>query len=810
MCLCAPAFSQNQGMQAARKFVVCNAQTQQGVEQVEVKVFAKEGLRWKGLTNQDGRIDVLTRKGVERIVFSHISYTDKVLALDLATDFRQGDTVFLDPGMELREARIVGSIRAAVGSPASVTNLSKQEIEHQNFGQDVPVLLNKTPSTVVNSDAGGGVGYTGIRIRGVDPTRINVTINGVPVNDAESHGLYWVNMPDFASSVNSMQIQRGVGTSTNGSSAFGASINIKTDHIAKEAFGKIDLGGGSYNTQRASVQMGTGVLPSSWGFQGRLSIIKSEGFIDRASSNLKSAFITAAHYGKGVLKFNVMLGQEETYQAWYGIPQPKFEQDETGLNTFMDELYILGDDRKNLEESEFNTYNHYTYDNEVDHYNQNHFQAFYSRTINNKIDVTGGLHYTHGEGYYEQLKSGQELSEYGINPIIFTNDTVSHSDLIRRLWLDNNFYGFVGSVHTKKKKNDFTLGGAFSVYEGKHFGEVVWIDFASNADKGHRFYENDAKKVEGNIYGKWDVQLKPSLLGYLDLQLRTVDYTFEGYARNGNVTDQEVNFLFFNPKIGLASHKNNQRIFIYLGRSNREPVRDDFTTSTPDSRPNAETLNNLEAGWEKTNKKSAYGVNLYVMHYQNQLVLTGKINDVGAYTRTNVDQSYRAGLELTGSVALHKKLELSANATLSRNKIIDFEEFVDDWTTGVQQVNKLKNLDLAFSPNAIGYLALNYKINKNWTLESITKGVGKQYLDNSQSTNRMLPAFVVSGLQSNYGWILNQTELNFGIQINNVLNANYAPNGYTFGAMDGEVRKSYNYVYPMATRNVLLRATVLF
>lgn len=736
---------------------------------------------------------------------SHIAYESQWVTIPVKSSEY---TIYMKPSTEYMEYVIVSGIRSDKGNPATATNIKKGEIEKQNFGQDLPLLLNSTPSTVVSSDAGAGVGYTGIRIRGVDPTRINVTINGIPLNDAEAHGVYWVDLPDFASSANSIQIQRGVGTSTNGSSAFGSSINVKTDHVESKPFASADVGIGSFNTQKLNTQFGTGVLASGWGLQGRFSAIQSDGFIDRASSDLKSMFVTAARYGKNdLLKFNFMAGHERTYQAWYGVPQPKFKGDKPATESFMNDLYFSDSQRDHLLKSGDQTYNPYTYKDEVDNYDQHHLQLFYNRRLNSNIRINTGLHYTHGFGYYEQFREGDDFADYGIQPLYFTKDTIESGNFIRRRWLNNQFYGGIGSVEVTKKKSLLVVGGGVHQYDGQHYGEIIWAEFASNSEIGNRYYENDASKLDANIYAKYTHQLSSKTSGYLDLQARNIAYNYEN-PNDGK--DYEASYLFINPKLGFVHLWNAKNQFnLFLAMANREPVRDDFISGPGQKVPTPERLYNLEMGDQWTLKKAIIKLNYYMMYYQDQLVLNGSINTVGEYVRINVPSSYRTGLETEIAWQITKKCKLDGNLTLSQNRIISFTEYVDDWNTGVQVQFNQKNKSLAFSPASIGMMAINYTLNPQWISVISMKTVGKQYLDNSESEDRMLEGFTVLAMQSNYTTKLKSgTSIQFGVQLNNLLNLQYAPNGYTFGTMDGETRKSFNYVYPMAGRNIMLRMKI--
>lgn len=720
----------------------------------------------------------------------------------------------------------VSAVRADSKTPTTYTNLTSEQISKSNYGQDLPYLLEGTPSTVVTSDAGAGVGYTGVRIRGVDPTRTNVTVNGIPLNDSESHGVWWVNMPDFASSSDNIQIQRGVGTSSNGAAAFGASINIKTDNIERKPYAEVDNSAGSFNTLRNTVKAGTGIINDRFALDARLSRISSDGFIDRASSNLKAFYLSGAWVGKkSLLKANVFSGTERTYQAWWGIPEAKYKEDDNALlthfynNYYPGGLYQTAADSANLFGSGSNTYNYYLYENEVDNYQQDHYQLHFSHTFNPKWSLNSAGHYTRGRGYYEQYKLDQSFSTYGFESIVVGVDTLDRTDLIRRRWLDNHFYGGIFSVNYSDLKNfKFILGGGVNHYVGDHFGEVIWARMASQSEMGERYYDNQANKTDMNVYAKANYTLKKfNFFG--DLQLRYIDYTYLGIDESfGELVnlEQQIDFTFFNPKFGLSYQFNdNSEVYASYSVAHREPVRTDFIESTPSSRPKAERLDNLEAGYRIRKRKSFFSGNVYWMNYTDQLILTGKVNDVGSYIRTNVENSYRAGIELEAGYMFLKNLSVSGNFTYSRNKIARFIEYVDNYDNYDAEGNMIQDeiehtdTDIAFSPNLIASLGVLYEPIKNLEVSLLGKHVSEQYLDNTQSNDRMLDAYTIFNLGISYGiekWGFK--EIRIGAQVNNLLNYRYANNGYTWGYVFGGQRIIENFVYPQAGRNFLVRLSL--
>ncbi|MEC9209714.1 MAG: TonB-dependent receptor plug domain-containing protein [Bacteroidota bacterium] len=696
----------------------------------------------------------------------------------------------------------VNALRAGEKTPVAFTNISKSEIEKGNLGQDLPYIISLTPSIVTTSDAGAGIGYTGFRIRGSDPTRINVTVNGIPLNDSESQGVWWVNMPDFTSSIENIQIQRGIGTSTNGGSAFGASVNLKTDGLNKKSYFLTNNTVGSFATVKNNIKFGTGLLDNKFTFDGRLSKINSDGYIDRATSNLESIYLQSAYFGKNsVIKALMFTGYEQTYQAWNGVP-----------------LNYLETNR---------TFNAYTYKNEVDNYKQSHYQLHYSKQMSNATNFNIAIHYTHGKGYYEQEKLEEDFADYGLENIIISNDTISSTDLIRRKWLNNDFGGLTYSLNHKMGAIDLILGGASNSYSGQHYGNLIWAEYTSNADMNHQYYWNNAEKFDYNFYVKTSYTYLDATNLYLDLQRRRIDYMFEGLDVDGNTALQEISLSFFNPKIGFFHDLNEtQSIYISFAVANKEPNRNDYVESTPNSRPKHETLYDTEIGYKQASEKLSLGVNIYHMNYKNQLVLTGEINDVGANTRTNIDKSYRKGIEIEATYKLSNKMNWAGNMSLSENKIVSHTAYIDNWDNGGQEKVDYENTDLAFSPNVIWASILNYKVTKNTSIDFISKYVGEQFIDNTSSEDRMLADYLVNHLRISYNWnskIFKTAKLT--LQVNNLFNNEYVSNAWVYRFIsdgwdpresdpyinsDGE--RGYNMAgyFPEATRNYLLGVTLGF
>ncbi|MEN9971841.1 MAG: hypothetical protein RIS20_188 [Bacteroidota bacterium] len=727
--------------------------------------------------------------------------------------------VLLFASMKTLEDVQVSTTRTSDLNTSQILIRKTNPLEKKNFGQDIPVLLEASPSLVTTSDAGTGIGYTGLRIRGVDASRINVTINGIPVNDPESHDVYWVNMPDLASSIENIQIQRGVGSSTNGAASFGACLNIKTQDISEKAFGSIDQSIGSFGTHKTTVKAGTGILNNHFSLETRMSSIQSNGYLDRASSDLKSYFISGAYIGKkSVLKAIVFSGKEITYQAWYGTPESRVKGDTAAMNAYADRNGLSAEERQNLLNAG-RTYNYYTYKNEVDHYQQDNYQIHFTHNLSDKMTLNVAAHYTYGRGYYEQYRKNENLSDYGLNPVIVGVDTVLQSNLIRRLWLDNDFYGGVYSLTYKPTKYlDFILGGSANTYIGRHYGELVWAQYASNSEIYQRYYSNDSRKSEESSYlkavyskGKFDV--------FTDLQFRHVDYSFVGKELvNGYPADvtQAVQFNFFNPKVGGSFKLNTHQIlFLNAGISHREPVRADFVESTAQNRPTFETLQDVELGHQINSGRSSLTTNVYFMNYRNQLLLTGEINDVGAYIHSNVAKSYRLGVEVYGAYQFNKKWRVTGAITLSENKILHFNEYLDVYLDTLpyytQQVIKHEKTNMSFSPNFTGNIGLQWSPIENLQVAWMTKLVGRQFLDNTGNVNRSIDPYNFSNIQCNYS-IFGKfcKEIQFGLMVNNVLNQLYSNNGYTFSYAYSGQTTTENFYYPQAGRNFIARVLLKF
>ncbi|KSA13187.1 TonB-dependent receptor [Maribacter dokdonensis] len=703
-----------------------------------------------------------------------------VSAQEQVTDSLEGQKVVLDEVF-------VSAVRVTKQSPVTFSNLTKEEIKPRNLGQDIPVLMNFLPSVVTTTDAGAGVGYTGLRVRGSDATRVNVTINGIPYNDAESQGTFWVNMPDFASSTESLQLQRGVGTSTNGAGAFGASLNLLTDGFSQDAYGQISTSIGSYGTLRNNLKFSTGLLNDHVEISGRLSKIKSDGYIDRARSDLESYFLQAAYKDDNTLIKALMFGGHEiTYQAWYGIDGQTLRDNRTfnpsGIYTDLDG-------------------NTQFYDNEVDNYKQDHAQLLWNEQISDFWSTNIALHYTRGRGYFEQYREADDFSTYGFEPLIVDGEEVNTTDLIRRRWLDNDFYGTVFSANYKKEKLDLIIGGGLNKYEGDHFGEVIWARYASNSSYRDRYYDDSSSKTDFNLYTKANYQLTDQWSLYGDVQYRTV-----GYKANGEDTGLvDDTFNFFNPKAGVTFDLNaNNNFYLSYAFANREPNRNDYENGNP----KPEKLNDFELGWRYVSPSVQVNTNVYYMNYKDQLVVTGELNDVGAPLRENIGDSYRLGLEVDANIILGEKFSLRPNIAISQNKNKDF--FID--RDGMLQ--GLGDTNIAYSPGLVAGNVLSYMPCDAMNISLYSKFVGEQYLSNTDTEASKLDSYFTTDFNITYE--INMTSIVksivFSGLVNNIFNEKYVSNGYTYvdsWSTPGNSFEVQGY-YPQAGTNFLLGATVNF
>ncbi|HET8573884.1 MAG TPA: TonB-dependent receptor plug domain-containing protein [Edaphocola sp.] len=697
----------------------------------------------------------------------------------------------------------IKGIRVSNKTPFAVSNLDSQAINQSNGVQDVPYLLNQTPSVNITSDAGAGVGYTALHIRGTDPGRINFTINGIPVNDAEAQTALFVDFPDILSSTNSIQVQRGVGSSTNGSGAFGASVNMSNAGQGPEPYAGISSAAGSFNTLKNSIKAGTGKLKGGFRFDARLSKITSDGYIDRSSSDLKALQFIAGWTSKDErtsVKFNLFTGKEKTGQAWNGVPEDSLQTNRqyNGLGLMANGQY---------------------YDDQTDNYQQDYYQLFLNHQFNPDWDGHLALFLTRGKGFYNEYKPGESFADYYRQPFITPKgDTFEATDLTRQLWLDNYFYGLNYALNYHKKHTTLNIGGSLNRYDGKHYGFVTWADYGFPAD--YRWYHLTAFKNDYSLYAKLQQQVGYNLYLFGDLQVRHVDYQMNGFRENPGL-HPDVHYNFLNPKIGLSyirPHANNaeSKLYVSFAVAHKEPNRDDYEASTNEL-PNPEVLYDGELGYEYHAAKWQTGLNAYYMYYHNQLILTGKINDVGTYTRVNVPTSYRSGLEWTAAWQPSKMLSLEANATFSQNKIKGFHEFIDDYDNGGQVENNYAKTDISFSPGFIAYAQATVEpfrhpvSRQHFYIDLIGKHVGRQYLDNTANKDRSIDPYTLANLRFRYelptGFF---KSLGISLSLNNILNKKYESNGYTYSYYADGALNTENYYFPQAGFNFIAGVDIRF
>ncbi|MDT0646912.1 TonB-dependent receptor [Zunongwangia sp. F260] len=735
------------------------------------------------LTLQEGNYTILFSFGNRKRVQVNLNQ-DKVLDVDMSTAEEVLDEVFLS------------SVRVSAQEPITYSNLSNEEIEDRNLGQDIPVLMNYMPNVVSTSDAGAGVGYTGIRVRGSDATRVNVTVNGIPLNDAESQGVFWVNMGDFASSVQNLQLQRGVGTSTSGAGAFGASLNILTDRYQEEASAQLANSIGSYNTFKHTLEFSTGLMNDHWEFAGRASKIRSDGYIDRAESELKSYFLQGTYVDDNTLVKAISFGgTETTYHAWYGIDGETLRE-----NRRFNPAGMYTDDDGNVQ----------FYEDQTDNYWQDHYQFLWNEDYNENWSSNIALHYTKGRGYYQEYEEEAALTEFGLQPFTAGGEEVTTSDLVSREWLDNDFYGTVFSLTYENEKVDAVLGGGWNRYVGDHFGEVIYTQFARNNGPSDLYYDNTGKKTDFNIYAKATFSITEKLAAYGDLQLRTVNYETHGLLDDGTFFNVDDSFEFFNPKAGLTYQMNTQnQFYASYARAHREPTRSDYENGDPE----AEELNDYELGWRYNSPSFQINSNLYLMDYRNQLVLTGGIDDVGAFVRENSGNSYRLGLEIDATIRLSDHFTIMPNIAISRNKNVDFVSTLNG------ELREYGKTDISFSPEIVAGNIIGYSPVQGLELKLLSKFVGEQYMSNIEAENSKLESYFINDFNVQYTWRDAPVfeEIVFTGLVNNIFNEEYVSNGYyyTFNVENPDFASGVQTLdgagyYPQATTNFLAGLTLKF
>jgi iron complex outermembrane recepter protein len=742
------------------------------------------------------------KDGTYSLKFSFIGYETQVKEVRLAGEAILNIT--LTAKIFLTEEVLVNATRAGEHSPMAYSSVSRELLKKQNIGQDIPFLLSLTPSLVETSEAGNGVGYTSLRIRGTDGNRINVTLDGIPLNDPESQQVFWVDLPDLASSVDNIQIQRGAGTSSNGAGAFGATISIQTANSEKEPFADVSTSFGSFNTIKKTISAGTGLLDGKFALQMRYSDLKSDGFIDRTGSNHRSAFVSGVfRTEKSRLKANIILGEEHTGIGWWGVPK-----DSLTTNRRYNPSGEYTDESGTLR----------YYNNESDNYIQNHLQLIYSLKLSDCLTLNSAFHYTKGKGYYEEYREDQPLTDYGLSSFIAGDSVISSSDLIRRKWMSNDFYGLVYSLKYQKRQFEAIAGGATNLYLGDHFGKIIWMRNGGSTEKDYQWYFNNSRKGETSIYGKVNYSFSDKITFFGDLQYRHVFYSFKGIDDDLKNISQVHRYDFFNPKAGIfLTITPGQDAYLSFSVANREPTRSDFLEASGDlnATPKSETLYDYEMGYKLKREKSSAAINLFGMIYKDQLVPTGELSNVGYSIMTNVDKSYRLGLEMIAGIKPLNFIEWNLNLTLSRNKVTDFKEYftrynTSDWSSDYLNKN-LGVVDIAYSPSVTGTSDLTINIHRGVDLHVISKFIGKQYFDNTMSSDRMIDPYFINNIRIDFEPVIrNLKRVEFQVLVNNVLNEVYESNAYGGNWYEDGVEKTWSYYFPQAGINYMARISIRF
>jgi len=756
-------------------------------------------------TRTDGSFEFrLKRDRTYEVLISFIGYESQILTLE--PPFRESYLIRMKRSAFIAEEVVVRGTRAGDKTPMAYENLNEEELQSSNMGQDMGYLLSLTPSVVQSSESGTGIGYTNFRIRGSDPSRINITVDGIPLNDAESQQVFWVNMPAFSSSLNSVQIQRGVGTSTNGAAAFGATVNLQTEAPSRDAYAEINSTFGSFRTFINTIKAGTGLIKDRVAFDVRYSSMKSDGYVDFASSDNQSMQLTGNYFTKkGRIKANVILGEQHTGISWWGIDEITLDTNRT-YNPAGQYVTPLGEPRY--------------YKNQTDNYWQNHYHLIYSTRLSESLLLHFAAFYVDGKGYYEQFKQDQDLYDYYLPDIVTGNDTLTRSDLIRQKWLNNDFYGGVFSLNYTLERLQAILGGGLNRYTGDHFGKIIWMRYAGNTEKEHEWYRNNALKTDGNLYLKANYQLTTKVNFFADLQYRNVFYRMagiddDGYKRN---LDQLHVFHFFNPKVGFQLEIGpQQHAYASFAIGHREPTRQNFKDATgdDDATPDAEELRDLEIGYRLSTRIWAATANLYYMDYFRQLVPTGELSTDGYPVMTNVDRSYRTGIELSLGVKPLSFLHWNGNLTLSRNRIRSFTEYYVDYNTdtweGIPRSRNLGEVDLAYSPSVITSSDLAIRPLKNLDLHLISQYVGEQYFVNTMNENMKLEPWFVNHLRMDYSFHLKQfSKITLQFQINNLFNTLYENNAYGGTWWENGTEFHWSAYFPQATIHYLAKVILSF
>ena len=754
-------------------------------------------------TDSDGNYIIPGIKSGEfTVVFTFIGYEP------VSREVNIDGTVTIDVTLAAKpfvtEEVMISAIRAGRYSPIAHSSVNSEMLKKQNTGYDMPYLLSLTPSFVETSEAGNGVGYTGMRIRGTDGNRINVTLDGIPLNDAESQQVFWVDLPDIASSVDNIQIQRGAGTSSNGSGAFGATISLETANPGNEPYAEISSSAGSFNTFKNSVAAGTGLLGEKFALQMRLSDIRSDGYIKRTGSAHRSAFINGLfRMKKSILKVNAILGDEYTGIGWWGVPKDSLATDRR-----------YNPAGEYTDESGIKRY----YENESDNYRQDHYHFIYTGQLGDNFILSSAYHYTRGKGYYEEFREDQSYADYGLEPVATGDSLITSTDMIRQKWMSNHFYGSVYTLKYQKNRVEAVAGLGINHYRGDHFGKVIWMRNSGSAEKDYQWYFNDSKKQEVNLYGKVNYSLTDNTNIFGDIQYRWISYTLSGIDDDLKDIAQKHRFGFFNPKAGLYhSISPGQDAYLSFSVANREPTRSDFKEASgdPDATPKPETLYDSELGYKLRKDRITISANLYGMIYRDQLVPTGELSDVGYPIMTNVDRSYRIGIELSAGARLTDHIDWTGNMTLSRNKIPDYVEYytdynTSDWSYSYNSKN-LGTVDIAYSPTKIFTSEFTFNLFKGLDINLVSKYVGQQYFDNTMNPERMIDPYFVNNVRIDFSPEIRHTDkVEIQLLVNNILNEKYENNAYGGNWYEDGVEKSWSYYFPQAGTNFMTRILVRF
>lgn len=744
------------------------------------------------------------KEGTYTVKADYVGFVSWEKKLDINADMHID--IQLEPRVFLAEEVIITATKAHKKTPLTFSDLDEEQINRENTGKDLPFLLTSSPSTVVTSDAGTGVGYTGVRIRGTDLTGINVTLNGVPVNDAESQNVFFVDLPDLASSIDKIQVQRGVGTSSNGAASFGASINIKTDKFMPNVYLELNNAAGSFGTLKNTMKFGSGLIKGKFSIDGRLSFLNSQGFVDRATANMKSMYLASAFYGKkDVVKLIYLHGTEKTYQAWYGIPK-----DSLNTNRTYNPAGLIYDIEGNLLGY---------YDNQTDNYEQTYLQLHYAHQFSNKLNLITTLFYTKGKGYYENYKNNKKFSDYGMNDTVIGGDTVSRTSLIEQKWLNNDFYGLNMYMNYDAQRLHLNFGAGWSQYLGDHYGKIVWAQIARLGDYNRDWYSGTGNKMDMNVFAKANYLLNEHISLFADLQLRVINYNIEGTDDNLKDVTQQHAYTFFNPKGGVFYQVSKyHKLYFSAAVAHRAPNRSVFLDADPGQEVKPERLIDYELGYGLQTNSFSFDVNLFYMDYKDQLVLTGKINNVGAPVMTNVPNSYRAGIESVAGFRLFRIVDWNLNATFSQNKISDFTEYVDNWNywddpeqEPYQYETELGETNISFSPDWTVGSDLKITPFKGFSVSLVSNYVGKQYIDNTSNNERSLDPYLVNNLRFFYKiQIKHMRSLEILLSLNNIFNEQYETNAWVYRYVYDGTEYEMNGYFPQAGFNFMAGINLKF